>query len=579
MFRRSGQPSSGFWAWRLHDVSGSAFDTAAAYALQSAALLLFTWDIPRHVCRPDGLGVAHFGWPPRSANAIRLSLRLLIFAAVPVAALSFLLDLTHIDVYRAGPGRLTLIAALLTLAVAMHRVLQPSSPVIEEAAAGSSRSWIRKTRYFWYAFGVGVPIILCAFALMGYVYTARQLSLRLIQSGWFLMLVVLINALLKRWQLLTYRALAMKQARERRAILQAEVAQNADDEPKEATIPTFDENVQTLSESNLRLGKLLNLAFAAAIIFGLLLIWSDVLPAFGVLSRVELWDSSIPSEVIAGVAAFEKITLRELFLSVTFVVLTFFCASNVPGLLEFTILGRLPFDSGTRYAISTIVRYLITVAGIAMAFRLIGLGWGNIQWLVAAVSVGLGFGLQEIFANFVSGLILLFERPIRIGDTVTVGDVTGTVTRIRIRATTIVDWDRKELIVPNREFVTGQLINWTLSDAVLRVVIKVGIAYGSDTRLATRLLYQVAADCPNVLDEPAPKVIFSLFGESSLDFELRCFVTSPQLYRNVPHELNMVIDDLFRRHHIEIAFPQRDLHVRSIEAAWPAAAADPGETH
>ena len=182
------------------------------------------------------------------------------------------------------------------------------------------------------------------------------------------------------------------------------------------------------------------------------------------------------------------------------------------------------------------------------------------------MSVGLGFGLQEIFANFVSGIILLFERPIRVGDTVTINDVTGTVTRIRIRATTILEWNNKELIVPNRDFVTGNLVNWTLSNSNLRVVMSVGVAYGSDTELATKLLYEVAAANPNVLNEPEPLVIFTQFGASSLDFELRCHVPTPQLYRTIAHSLNMAIDQAFRKHNIEIAFPQTDLHIRSVDS-------------
>ena len=139
------------------------------------------------------------------------------------------------------------------------------------------------------------------------------------------------------------------------------------------------------------------------------------------------------------------------------------------------------------------------VTGIVVVFTLLGIGWSQVQWLVAAVTVGLGFGLQEIFANFVSGLILLFERPIRIGDTVTVGGVAGNVSRIRTRATTITDWGRKELIIPNKEFVTGQVVNWSLSDQLLRLVIKVGIAYGSDTHLARDILMRVAKANERVL--------------------------------------------------------------------------------
>lgn len=139
----------------------------------------------------------------------------------------------------------------------------------------------------------------------------------------------------------------------------------------------------------------------------------------------------------------------------------------------------------------------------------------KLQWLAAALSVGLGFGLQEIFGNFVSGLIILFERPVRIGDTVTIGTFSGTVSKIRIRATTITDFDRKEVIIPNKAFVTERLINWSLSDTVTRVVIRLGVAYGSDLDKVKEVLLKAAHDHPKVMQEPAPAVFFTTFGAST----------------------------------------------------------------
>ena len=191
----------------------------------------------------------------------------------------------------------------------------------------------------------------------------------------------------------------------------------------------------------------------------------------------------------------------------------------------------------------------------------IGLQWSKLQWLIAALSVGLGFGLQEIVANFISGLIVLFERPFRVGDTVTIGDVHGTVTRIRIRATTVEDWDRKELIVPNKEFITGRLINWSLSEHIIRIKLPVGIAYGSDTELAEQLLYKVARSNSMVLKSPAPQAVFLSFGDNSLNFELRVFVRNIDDWIPMLHNMNMAIDKEFRKADITIAFPQRDVHL------------------
>jgi potassium efflux system protein len=238
-------------------------------------------------------------------------------------------------------------------------------------------------------------------------------------------------------------------------------------------------------------------------------------------------------------------------------------ARNLPGVLEIAVLQRLPIGFGSRYAITKIAQYLIVAIGIVVIFSTIGVAWSHLQWLVAALGVGLGFGLQEIFANFMSGLIMLFERPVRIGDTVTIGDLSGTVSRMRMRATTITDWDNKEIIVPNKMFITDRLINWTLSDPITRVIIPVGIAYGSDTNLAYRVICETAEQNPIVLEEPQYQVFFLGFGESSLNFELRVFVRDLGDRLRVRHELHMAINKAFAENDIEIPFPQRDLHVRS----------------
>jgi potassium efflux system protein len=196
----------------------------------------------------------------------------------------------------------------------------------------------------------------------------------------------------------------------------------------------------------------------------------------------------------------------------------------------------------------------------------LGVEWSNIHWLVAALGVGVGFGLQEIVANFVSGLILLFERPIRIGDTVTLSDVTGTVSKIHIRATTLIDADRKEVIVPNKIFITQQFINWTLSDEVTRIRIPVGIAYGSDCDKARELLLEVAHSNPLVLREPEPLAVFADFGASTLNFELRVYAGQLSDRLDLAHDLNMEINRRFAAEGIEIAFPQLDVHLHRVSA-------------
>ena len=175
------------------------------------------------------------------------------------------------------------------------------------------------------------------------------------------------------------------------------------------------------------------------------------------------------------------------------------------------------------------------------------------------MTVGLGFGLQEIFANFASGLLLLFERPIRVGDTVSVGDVIGKVTRIRIRATTIVDGDMRELIVPNKEFISGKVMNWTLSDTTSRMTIKIGVPRGSDPDLVREILLHVAASHPLVLKDPPPHALFDEFAGDTLNFTLRVYMGSRDVYNQLRHELNAGINAAFQQSGIDRTHPPDSL--------------------
>jgi len=211
------------------------------------------------------------------------------------------------------------------------------------------------------------------------------------------------------------------------------------------------------------------------------------------------------------------------------------------------------------------MQYSIVAIGVVMVFDLLGGSWTGIQWLVAALGVGIGFGLQEIVANFICGIILLFERPIRIGDIVTIGDTDGVVTKIRIRSTTIRNWDQKELLVPNKEFITGRLLNWTLSDPITRIVIPVGIAYGTDVAQAIKLVQEAASEHERVLEEPPTIVSLDAFADSSLTIVLRCFIGSMDYWRQTTSELHQSINSKFEAAGIVISFPQRDIHLNTSQ--------------
>ncbi len=570
-----------FLAWRtptsVDSTEAAAYGLAEAVgaALRATALLIFTLGLVRRICRSPGLAETHFRWDSASLALLRRSIRWLVIVSVPlIAAVSFTEQYTEVF-WRELTGRLAFIAGMVALAVFSHRVLRPRRGVLAHRYSRNRTGWLYDLRYVWYLTAVLAPLALAGLSFAGYHYTAVEFAQRLAHTAWLILLLLLAHALMVRWLFVAQRRLAIQQAKAKQAKRTADSP--APGTPPSTDTPSVDEPTLDLVTIGEQARKLLRSLIVLCLVIGIWFIWVDLLPSLGFMKDVRLWSYMVTTVAAAGEAGavapaaqqIAYVTLAHVILAVLVTVVTIILARNMPGLLEIALLNKLPLDRGGRFAITTIARYTIMVVGVIAAFGSIGIGWSKVQWLVAAMTVGLGFGLQEIFANFVSGLILLFERPIRVGDTVTVGGISGDVTRIRIRATTITDWDRKELVIPNKEFVTGQVINWTLSDTTLRVIVPVGIAYGSNIELAEELLHKVARENEHVLAEPKPKVLFMDFGDSSLNFELRVFVPSVDYLLKTRHELNKAIDGAFREAGVEIAFPQRDIHVRSIRQALP----------
>jgi potassium efflux system protein len=324
-------------------------------------------------------------------------------------------------------------------------------------------------------------------------------------------------------------------------------------------IPEDDISVQEVDAQTASLLRGLRISLLT---LGIFWVWVDVLPAIYRLDEFALWHfTDIGAD---GAPVKLPVTLAAALLGIFALALTVIGSRNLPGLVEISLLSRAGIDAASRYVITSLLRYTIVIGGTLIGFSLFGMRWSQLQWMAAALTVGLGFGLQEIFANFVSGIILLFERPFRVGDVITVGDMSGRVTRIRTRATTLLDFDNKEIVMPNKTFITGHLTNWGLSDTTTRVILKVGVAYGTDPVLTRKLLLQAAEEDPRVLKDPVPTSWFLAFGASSLDFELRVFVASLNDRLEAQNGLNTRINELFAEHGVEIAFPQMDLHVRDM---------------
>ena len=238
---------------------------------------------------------------------------------------------------------------------------------------------------------------------------------------------------------------------------------------------------------------------------------------------------------------------------------------------DLLLTGGKPADEnrrGTRYARATLAFYTIVALGFVLGLRAWGISMSDLGWLLAPAGVAIGFGMTEILSNFVSGLILFLERPLKVGDIITVGDVEGDVTAISIRATVVRTRDGISIIIPNRRLIEENVINWSHGEPRTRLRVSVGTAYGTDVGLAKKVLLEVAEQDRRVLSVPRPEVTFRQFGESELAFELLVWLTTPDITvrRRVLSDLNGAIDAAFRRHGIEIPFPQRDLHIRSMPA-------------
>ncbi|MBW8190139.1 mechanosensitive ion channel [Neiella marina] len=421
-------------------------------------------------------------------------------------------------------------------------------------------------RMLWW-FGIAVPAFTSVLLLLGYVVAAQMLLIGYMWTLVSAVVICLLYYLSLRGIAILYRRMAFERALAKRAALLA--AREEAEEGTETTIEEPQESYIEFDDIGAQASKLLRTTFVLLFYFSLLPIWNDAFDSLSALNDLTLW--TVKGTDGQGQLELTTITIKVLLTAMVTGAFTLVSVRNVPGMLELLILQRMQLSPGTGYAITTISKYLILVVGVLVVVGALGFSWSSLQWLVAALTVGLGFGLQEIFANFVSGLIILFEKPIRIGDTVTIRGMSGTVTRINTRATTVVDWDRKEIIIPNKAFITEDFVNWSLSDAVTRIVQRIGVRHNSDVRLVTKLILQAADECDLVIDEPIPEVFLLEYSDSSLIFELRAYTSDTAHRLPSIHDIHSRVIKKFAALGVEVAHPQLDVHVKHAAGLSQAA--------
>ncbi len=262
----------------------------------------------------------------------------------------------------------------------------------------------------------------------------------------------------------------------------------------------------------------------------------------------------------------DPVTPLSLIVLVVIFTVTWFVAGRVRWALEDQIGQRVEeIPEALLHVVGNLARYTIILVGWFIGLQSVGFQLDAVLVIFGALGVGMGFGLQNIANNFVSGVILLVERPIKVGDVISVAGELGTVERVGIRATTLRKFDQTQAIVPNGDLISSVVNNWTLDDRRVRVDFVVGVAYGSDTRLVERLIREAVTEHELVLDDPEPRIFFFEFGDSSLNFRVLAYVADISERFSTLSDLHFTIDESFREHDIEIPFPQRDLHLRSID--------------
>ena len=588
-------PMTFYFAGTLIDrMAGSTYWHSSATAFFELVMVATLLESVRQIFAPNGLAEAHFSWPTHATRPLYRGLLLteaiglpLLYIALHLAFAGIRLDSPDtLQLYNNSLGRVAFIAALLLIGLSLLTILRPAKKT-EPSDQEMRVPWPR--RFSGYAFPTAFlgayPIIIFAtivpavLAALGFYVTGMLLAYQMLRTLLLALVVMVGGGLVHRWRIVNRN----------RSLLES--PEDVDEEMREREFEAAETQVRQLHR----------FAVIAALAVGLFSIWSDALPMLQLLKRVQVLprvqmlepvedaaatlgatsdvaeapakeaaDSSAVAESLgppiprtgstasAQTTEATPLTLWNLLEAILAGLVTLVLVRNLPGIIEILLKRRTTLDGGARFAFSTLVRYSITIIGTIAVFGLLGITWGKVQWLAAALTFGLGLGLQEIVANFVSGLILLIERPVRVGDVVTIGTLMGKVSRIQIRATTISLWDRSEMIVPNKEFITTKLVNWTLSDSKRRIEIPLRIAYGADLELVKKILVDAAEQHPSVLDDPAPQVLLLTFGDDAINFELRFVVDFGQGLAT-KDQVQMAISQAFREQGIEFALPKSEV--------------------
>ena len=522
--------------------STPAASTAApfGYAMHAVAGLAFLISFASALSSHGGTLERQLGWTTKTVALIRHAMLVLASGFLPAVFVAHAcLSMDGI----AGSeeiARLAVIAGLSVLTAVAAHIFRPSHGVFTGVIDRHSTGWISMLRPVWYPVIVMLPAALALGAVAGYVITATTVIDNIARSYWVMLLLAVGISALERIG--------------------------------SAALDQFDLSGQLEAREEARFEDQLRsfgrLLLAIVTVGGFAWAWHDLIPAMGIVNNMVVWTVSAGDGSVRV-----PVTVRDAVFFLATIVVTMSLVRDLPGIINIVILRRFPIDRSARYALVALGRYLIVVTGIIVALACLRIRWNDVQWLAAAVTVGLGFGLQEIFANFVSGLILLAERPVRIGDLVTIDGISGRVTRIAARATTLLDFDNKDVIIPNKQLITGKIVNWTLQESSVRVTVRISVEADADLDSAVTGLREAAAGSAGVIANPGPEVLLVGFSAGSADIDVSIYVARPGDLQPARHDLVGRSKRILAERGIAIAIPQMDVHVRgtgsSVASASP----------
>ncbi|HGJ5883785.1 miniconductance mechanosensitive channel MscM [Arsenophonus sp.] len=523
--------------------------TAIGSGVRATTPVLWVFMISATFALPNGLFISHFGWSEENVKRAMRYYQLSIFVIVPLMMALITFEYYNDREFAPSLGRLCFLLLCIALSLITHNLKRVGVPLYLDRH-GSGENAI--SNILWLLLIIA-PIFSAVAALLGYLSTSQELLARLETSVaiWFFLLII--YHIIRRWMSIQRRKIAFERAKQRRADILAQRAKDESDNNSsgEGLVDIEESAIDLDTISAQSLGLVRSILTMVALV-SLILIWSELHSAFSFLENIRLWNVTT---TVNGVDTIQPITLSSLFITILIIIITAQLIRNLPALLELALLQHLDLTPGTGYAITTLTKYTIALIGSLVGFSMLGIEWSKLQWLIAAMGVGLGFGLQEIFANIISGLMILFEKPIRIGDTVTIRDLTGSITKINTRATTLTDWDRKEIIVPNKAFITEQFINWSLSDTITRIVLTIPAPADVDSTEISQILLNAAEKTPMILTNPAPEVYLVDLQQGIQIFELRIYAAEMGHRMPARHEVHQNILIGFAQHGITLPFP------------------------